>query len=123
MDTVALIVCLNQFEVDCGRPEGQKELLWKMNGIRIFEINTRVMTTKLTLTVEKQVILKAKFYAKQTGRSLSELIESYLESLVLEQAATKQISPRLKKLVGRVKLPKNFDEKKALRSYLEKKHL
>ena len=32
------------------------------------------MTTKLTLTVEEEVIKKAKKYAKKTGRSLSELI-------------------------------------------------
>jgi predicted CopG family antitoxin len=32
------------------------------------------MTTKLTLTVEEDVIKKAKSYAKQTGRSLSDVI-------------------------------------------------
>ena len=80
------------------------------------------MTTKLTLTVEKTTIEKAKIYAKQTGRSLSELIESYLETII--QANREQaISPKLKKIVGAVKLPKNFDEKKELRAYLENKHL
>jgi formiminotetrahydrofolate cyclodeaminase len=89
---------------------------------RIFNINTRIMTTKLTLTVEKATIEKAKIYAKQTGRSLSELIENYLETII--QANHEQaISPKLKKIVGAVKLPKNFDEKKELRAYLENKHL
>jgi hypothetical protein len=81
------------------------------------------MTTKLTLTVEKQIILKAKAYARQTGRSLSDLIEAYLETLVLEKDSSRQLSPRLKNVAGRVKLSKSFDEKKELRSYLEKKHL
>lgn len=40
------------------------------------------MTTKLTLTVEKTTIEKAKNYAKNTGRSLSEMVEKYLESIV-----------------------------------------
>jgi hypothetical protein len=80
------------------------------------------MTTKLTLTVEKSVIERAKSYARETGRSLSELIESYLESLT-EDKGNENISPRLKKIVGSVKLPKNFDEDKELRSYLERKHL
>ena len=40
------------------------------------------MSTKLTLTVEKSVIEKAKSYANKTGRSLSEIIENYLETLV-----------------------------------------
>lgn len=81
------------------------------------------MTTKLTLTVEKTVIEKAKSYAKQTGRSLSELIEKYLESIISDEKKDVDISPKLKKIVGSVKLPKNFDEDKELRSYFEKKHL
>jgi formiminotetrahydrofolate cyclodeaminase len=81
------------------------------------------MTTKLTLTVEKAVIEKAKSYAKRTGRSLSELVEKYLDSITDVEENDKRISPKLKKIVGAVKLPKNFDEEKELRSYFEKKHL
>lgn len=81
------------------------------------------MTTKLTLTIEKNVIEKAKSYAKETGRSLSEMIESYLENLVDENNNKEKISPRLKKIVGSVKLPNDFDEKKELRTYFENKHL
>lgn len=81
------------------------------------------MTTKLTLTVEKIIIEKAKSYAKHTGRSLSELVENYLESLTNIEENDNQISPKLKKIVGAVKLPKNFDEEKELRTYFEKKHL
>lgn len=79
------------------------------------------MTTKLTLTVEKDIIERAKVYAKNTGRSLSELIESYLDTLTLD--TVNEPSPKLKKIVGSVKLPKNFDEEKELRTYLENKHL
>ena len=43
------------------------------------------MTTKLTLTVEKSIIERAKSYAKNTGRSLSELIENYLETITQEK--------------------------------------
>lgn len=85
--------------------------------------NTRIMTTKLTLSVEESVIGSAKSYAKKTGQSLSQLIENYLESLTQNTSDNDSISPRLKKLVGAVKLPKNFDEKKELRKALEKKHL
>lgn len=82
------------------------------------------MTTKLTLTVEESVIKKAKSYAKQTGRSLSELIETYLETLTEEHLSeTLQISSKLKKLAGSVKLPADFDEKKELADYFERKHL
>lgn len=80
------------------------------------------MTTKLTLTVEKSIIERAKIYAKNTGRSLSELIENYLETIT-EDSGNQKISPKLKKIIGAVTLPKDFDEEKELRSYLEKKHL
>lgn len=90
--------------------------------IRIFKKNTPIMTTKLTLTVEKAVIERAKSYAKVSGKSLSELIEQYLETLTQENN-TQPISPKLKKLIGAVKLPKDFDEKKELQNYLEKKYL
>lgn len=81
------------------------------------------MTTKLTLTVEKSVIEKAKMYANRTGRSLSELIEKYLEGLTNEENNEHSLSPKLQKIVGAVKLPKNFDDEKELRNYTEKKHL
>jgi predicted CopG family antitoxin len=81
------------------------------------------MTTKLTLTVEEDVIKKAKSYAKHTGRSLSELIEKYLKTLTEEHQDTGQISPKLKRLIGSVKLPADFDEKKELDTYFENKHL
>ena len=80
------------------------------------------MTTKLTLTVEKSVIERAKAYAKNTGRSLSEIIENYLETIT-EDGTDPELSPKLKRIVGVVDLPKDFDEEEELRSRLEKKHL
>jgi hypothetical protein len=81
------------------------------------------MTSKLTLTVEKSVIERAKRYAAQSGRSLSQIIEGYLAKITNEKDNNEDISPKLKKIVGAVKLPKDFDEKKELRKYFEKKHL
>ncbi len=89
---------------------------------RIFVFYTRTMKIKLTLTIQKDVIEKAKVYAKKTDRSLSEIIENYLNEIT-DDSLTTSISPQLKKIVGCVKLPKNFNEAKALREYLEKKHL
>jgi formiminotetrahydrofolate cyclodeaminase len=80
------------------------------------------MNSKLTLTVEKKVIEKAKLYAKKTGRSLSELIENYLENIT-QDYSDEEISPKLQKLIGSVQLPPDFDEEKELRSVLEQKHL
>jgi formiminotetrahydrofolate cyclodeaminase len=80
------------------------------------------MLTKLTLTIEKTVIENAKLYAKSNGRSLSELIEKYLETLTISKQE-QSLSPKLNKILGAVKLPENFDEEKELRTYYESKHL
>ena len=80
------------------------------------------MTTKLTLTVKKSIIDRAKSYAKNTNRSLSEIIETYLATITEENYST-ELSPKLKKIVGAVKLPNDFNDKEELRSALEKKHL
>ena len=39
------------------------------------------MNTKLTLTIEESVIAKAKKYAKDKYRSLTDIIENYLKVL------------------------------------------
>ena len=40
------------------------------------------MNTKLTLTIEKSLIDKAKKYAKGKGRSLSDIVENYLKVII-----------------------------------------
>lgn len=80
------------------------------------------MTTKLTLTVEKDVIDLAKAYASKKGRSLSDLIESYLKTLVQKDNNKNELSPNVKRLLGSVKAPKGFDYKKELENALIKKH-
>lgn len=80
------------------------------------------MTTKLTLTVEKDVIELAKVYANKKGRSLSDLIESYLKTLVQKDNNKKPLSPNVKKLLGAVKVPKGFDYKKELEKTLNEKY-
>jgi hypothetical protein len=84
------------------------------------------MNTKLTLSLKKEVIEDAKIFAKETGRSLSELVEKYLESITQNNSSLDKnasISPRLKRLIGVVKLPKDFDENKVKTSYLVEKNL
>lgn len=63
------------------------------------------MRTKLTLTVDKNIIEEAKKYAKANGRSLSNLIEEYLKSLfdLKEEDSSFEISPLVNSLWGSVK--------------------
>ena len=82
------------------------------------------MTTKLTLTVNDVTIAKAKVYAKANGKSVSELVESYLEKIVDENLeADKKISKKLSGLIGSVKLTNDFNEKEELNEYLVSTHL
>lgn len=82
------------------------------------------MTTKLTLTIEDKVIVSAKKYAQKKGKSLSHLVENYLKSVSAEPVENKEqrISPKVLKLMGVIKLPKDFDNKTELGNALTKKY-
>jgi len=80
------------------------------------------MTTKLTLTVKQEVIDNAKEYASRNGRSLSNIIENYLQTLGRKGRSNAILSPKTKKLKGAIKLPRGFDYKKTLSNSLRKKY-
>ncbi len=83
------------------------------------------MNTKLTLTIEQEIIKRAKKYAKDKNRSLSDIIENYLKTLTKEEKhrESKKLNPIVKSLKGSFKMPKNMDYKKELRERLEEKYL
>lgn len=80
------------------------------------------MTTKLTLTMEDRVINSAKKYARQKGRSLSDIVENYLKSISTQEKMTEELSPKVARLKGVIKLPEDFDYKKELGNVLVKKY-
>lgn len=82
------------------------------------------MNTKLTLTIEEEVIKLAKEYAKEKGQSLSELVESYFKFVVVDRPkmSEKQLSPKIRKLRGILKVDDNFDYKQILTEELSKKY-
>lgn len=87
--------------------------------------NNIAMNTKLTLTIEQEIIKRAKDYAKEKNRSLSDIIENYLKVLTKEekQQKEKKLNPVVSSLKGSFKMPKNMDYKKELRNRLEEKYL
>jgi len=78
------------------------------------------MTTKLTLNIKHQVIKSAKRYAKEEGRSLSELVENYLRTISTGEDSKEEISPRVKRLVGSIKLTENIAYIKSLSDAITK---
>ena len=83
------------------------------------------MNTKLTLTIEKNIIERAKNYAKDKNRSLSDIIENYLKILTEEEQIDKdkKLNPIVESLKGSFKMPKNMDYEKELRNRVEEKYL
>lgn len=80
------------------------------------------MSTKLTLTIERKIIERAKIYAKEKNRSLSDIIENYLKALTEkeEKNKDKKLNPIMESLRGSFKMPKEIDYKKELRNRPEK---
>ncbi len=81
------------------------------------------MNTKLTLTIEQSIIEKAKSYAKEKGRSLSDIIENYLKAITTEHKLEQEVSPLIKSMQGSFKQPNNFDYKEELSKGLSEKYL
>ncbi|MBK8503373.1 MAG: hypothetical protein IPL46_14830 [Saprospiraceae bacterium] len=84
------------------------------------------MNTKLTLSIEQEVIEAAKDYAKKHGKSLSNIVEEYLKALS-EKKSTKErveLSKIVKELQGSISLPKDSKSyKKLLQDALIEKYL
>lgn len=84
------------------------------------------MQTKLTLTVDDEVIESAKEYAKRNKRSLSNIVEEYLKSLSESKSSNRnlKLSNLVRELKGSVKDPdptKSYKE--LLTDALIEKHL
>lgn len=74
------------------------------------------MTTKLTLTLDNKIIERTKRYARTKGRTVSEVVESYLKSLTEPgHDIPDEVTPLVRSLMGSFKAPRNFDYKKVLR--------
>lgn len=85
------------------------------------------MNAKLTLTIDKNVIEKAKRYAKSENQSLSNLIESLLRQVSSDDKLEKKedLHPDIIALRGSVKMPKNLslDYKKEIQEAREERYL
>ena len=81
------------------------------------------MDTKLTLKLNQEIIIKAKQYAADKKLSLSRLIENYLNSLTSHNLENEiQISPFVKSLSSRIKIPADYEYKKDRVDYLQNKY-
>jgi len=90
------------------------------------KIEVIVMDAKLTLKLNRMVIEKAKKYAARQNRSLSRMVEAYLESLVDSTASadeeSQQISDFVRSMSTGISVPADLDAKKAYKDNLNKKY-
>lgn len=80
------------------------------------------MNTKLTLSIESQLIQDSKEVAKKHGKSLSNLIEQYLKSLTAPANNINEETSALMKLKGSFSDPRITDKENLL-SALNKKYM
>jgi predicted CopG family antitoxin len=81
------------------------------------------MNTKLTLTIEKDVIEKAKAFAKEKSRSLSDIIENYLKIVTSRnKKPINDITPLVKSLKGSFRAPASYDYSAELEKALSDKY-
>ncbi|TXE14643.1 DUF6364 family protein [Algoriphagus aquimarinus] len=84
------------------------------------------MKTKLTLTVDKKIVEKAKLKAASKGISLSKMFEEIfeMENPQIEQTDSQLAASRLLKRLEEMKPTKapNVSDKSALKNYLREKY-
>lgn len=80
------------------------------------------MDKKLTLSLDRTIIERAKTYAQSNNISLSKLIESYLSSLTGRKTNRTEITPLVESLSGVISLDKDFDEKSEYIKFLIEKY-
>jgi uncharacterized membrane protein YcgQ (UPF0703/DUF1980 family) len=82
------------------------------------------MNQKLTLSLDKAVIEKAKKYAKSNQESLSHLVENYFRYITDEvKEAQPEYAPEVIELLGSISAPEDVDTEELKKSYLEDKYL
>ena len=79
------------------------------------------MQTKLTLRLDHELIIRAKSYAKKSGKSVSQIVAGYFSLLDDKpEKETSELTPIVRSLKGSLKGAKVG--KKDYHKYLEEKH-
>lgn len=79
------------------------------------------MTRKLTLSINEKTVLKAKRISRRRGKSISKMVEEYLNSIT-EKEEQKESLVKKSSGVLESKIAANLDWKKTKADYLKKKY-
>lgn len=76
--------------------------------------------SKLTLSIDNRVIKRAKYFAKKSNRSLSNIVETDLDKITREDDP--EVDDELDQITGIIDLPDDIDVKKDIRTILAGKY-
>jgi hypothetical protein len=80
------------------------------------------MTTKLTLSINETTVRKAKRLSRKRGKSISKIVEEYLDSLSEQDEQKESVIDKIDKILkGKITNP-DFDWKKEKAKHLKKKY-
>jgi len=80
------------------------------------------MNTKLTISLNKRVINRAKSYAKNNKTSISKMVEVYLSAVTQSDKHDLEITPLVESLSGVITLSKDYNYKEKYSDYLSGKY-
>jgi Family of unknown function (DUF6364) len=80
------------------------------------------MTRKLTLSINEKTVLKARRISRRRGKSISRMVEEYLNSITEKDDQQESAVDKIKKIMKGKITNKNPDWKKIKEEHLSKKY-
>lgn len=80
------------------------------------------MTRKLTLSINEQTVEKARRLSRRRGKSISKMVEEYLNSISEKEGQQESAVDEIKKIMKGKITNKNLDWKKVKEEHLSKKY-
>jgi len=84
--------------------------------------NSASMTRKLTLSINEKTVEKAKRISRKRGKSISKMVEEYLNSITEKEDQKESAVDKIKKIMKDRITNKNLDWKKVKEEHLSKKY-
>lgn len=80
------------------------------------------MTTKLTLSINKETVKRAKLISRRKGKSISKMVEEYLNSISEKENQKESVIDKIDKILkGKITNP-NVNWKEERHQHLKKKY-
>jgi hypothetical protein len=87
---------------------------------RIF-IKINRMTTKLTLSINEETVKRAKLISRKKGKSISKMVEEYLNSLSEKEEQKESVMDKIDKIMtpyrNKIQLPENKSYKEMIKEW------